>query len=142
MSRLLRAATLVVCLTGALWAGGGHWARRLTLAASCGTSFWDAYTTRSAIARGALEGNSIFADAKGDPRWGRILGIKLGVCAGTALAQELLFRKKKSPALNGFWIGMNSALTARFTWVALGNRHLAGELKRTAATPSYLLAPK
>ena len=56
--------------------GGRKWLRRATMAAACAASFWDIQTTRTAVRHGAYEANRLFADAGGNPRWGRMIGFK------------------------------------------------------------------
>ncbi len=127
--------TLVVCLAHPAMAEGRHWLRRVTLAASCTSSLWDIETTRTAVARGAREANGFFADSAGNPRWGRIIGVKAGLCLGMAAAQEIVFRKSEVP-----WTPLNTGLAGYFTVIALRNRGVANGLDRRARAPAYLLA--
>ena len=90
----MRLLLLVVCLAHPALCEGRHWVRRLTLAASCAASFWDVQTTRAAVARGGREANGFFADANGNPRWGRMIGVKAGLCGAMALVEELGFRSR------------------------------------------------
>lgn len=143
MKRLLWAAVVVVCLSGAGRAESrpGTWLRRLTMAGACAASFWDLQTTRAGAGYGALESNRLLADERGRPQWGRTIGIKVGVCAATALAQEWGARSIKSPAATYVWTGMNAALAARFVSTSLSNRRVTGKLKRAPSAPAYLLNP-
>ncbi len=126
---------LVVCLAHPAMAEGRHWLRRAALAASCAASFWDVQTTRTAVARGAREANGLFADAAGNPRWGRIAGIKAGLCLGMVAAQEVVFKKSHVP-----WTPLNTGLAGYFSVIALRNRAVANGLERRTRAPAYLLA--
>ena len=132
---MLWVLALVVCLAHPALAEGGHWLRRATLAASCAASLWDIQTTRTAVARGAREANRLFADSAGNPRWGRIIGLKAGLCLGVAAAQETVLKKSGAP-----WTALNTGLAGYFSVVALRNRAVANGLDRRARAPSYLLA--
>lgn len=141
MKRLLLTVSLLVCLNGAAQAETkrGTWLRRLTLAASCASSFWDLQTTRSAIGYGAQEANPLFSNGRGDARWGRMVGVKVGMCAGMAVGQELLDRNRRSATADYAWSGVNVALAIRNAGASLHNRRVAGEMKRPAG---YLLRPE
>lgn len=143
MKRLLWAIGVLVCVCGAGQAETrpGMWLRRLTMAGACAASFWDLQTTRTAVGYGGVESNRWLADAQGKPRWGRMVGMKIGVCAGTALAQELGARYMKKSSTSYAWAGMNAALTARFVSVALSNRRMTGVLRQEQSVPGYLLKP-
>ena len=132
---MLWVLALVVCLAHPAMAEGRHWLRRVTLAASCAASLWDAQTTRAAVARGGREGNSLLADSAGNPRWGRIIGIKAGLCLGVAAAQEIVLKKSEVP-----WTPLNAGLAGYFSVIALRNRSIANGLDRRARAPAYLLA--
>jgi hypothetical protein len=140
MRRLLVAVMALMCVNGVLQAESSRtsWLRRLTLAASCAASFWDLSTTRTASVRGALESNRYLADSRGNPQWSRIIGIKVGLCAGTGVMQELLQRRRPSNAQAYAWIATNSGVAAAFSAAAVHNRHVSGALKRQ---PAYMLKP-
>jgi hypothetical protein len=125
-------ALLVCACVPARPASAGHWLRRATLAAACAASFWDVQTTRTAIARGAREGNGFFADTAGYPRWGRMIGFKVGVCGGSILAEELLFRRSRDVP----WTGLNTGLAAFYSTTAVHNIRVANHLLRTQAAPA------
>jgi hypothetical protein len=126
---------LVVCLAHPAFGEGRQWLRRITLAASCAASIWDLQTTRTAVARGARESNRLVADAAGNPRWGRMIGLKAGLCVGTAVAQETVWKTSGVP-----WTPLNAGLAGYFSGIALRNRGVANSLKRRARAPAYLLA--
>jgi hypothetical protein len=138
MKHLSWTVVLAVCLIGAAQAESkqGPWFRRLTLAASCASSFWDLRTTRTAIGFGAQEANPLFVNRSGDPRWGRMVGVKIGLCAGMAAGQELLDRNRRSAAADYAWSGVNAALAIRHTGAALHNLRVADQMRRQ---PEYLL---
>ncbi|MCC7496893.1 MAG: hypothetical protein IT160_04895 [Bryobacterales bacterium] len=137
MGRLIPAAVVLVCLGGVARGESkkGIWLRRVSLAASCATSFWDFQTTRTAIGYGGRESNRMFADGQGNPRWGRMIGIKIGQCALMGVSQELLDRYRGSGAANYAWTAANSAITGRFVAAVMHNRRVTQELKQT---PAYL----
>src|SRR4051812_45657431 len=70
-----------------------HWLRRITWAAGCAASLWDAQTTVAAVRRGAVEANPWLANGQGAPRWGRIIALKAGTCAGTFVVETVLTRR-------------------------------------------------
>src|SRR5947208_310752 len=67
--------------------------RRLTQAAGCAASMIDAKTTLDASRYGAIETNPILGG--GRPGAGRIVGIKLGLCAGQIVWTEWSLRKAR-----------------------------------------------
>lgn len=125
----MKLLALVVCLAHPAFCEGRHWVRRLTLAASCAASFWDVQTTRAAVARGAREANGFFADANGRPRWGRMVGVKAGLCGAMAVVEELGFRGRRADLS---FSAVNTGLAGYYTAVALHNRAVA-------RAPDYLL---
>jgi hypothetical protein len=141
MRGVLCAMALLVCLNGTAEAQGrpGVWLRRLTLAAACASGVWDIYTTRNAVRLGAVESNRLLADGQGRPRWGRMIALNVGVCAGSALAQELLDRKRRPGATDYVWTGVNSALAVRHAAAAVHNRRVTAEMRRRW---DYLLRPE
>ena len=106
------------------------WARRLTLAASCAASLWDVQTTAAAISRGGRESNGLFSDPQGRPRWGRMIGLKAGLCGALVVAQESKLAGRRSQFKDNFWTGANAGLTTRFTVSAIRNNSVAGDLSR------------
>lgn len=138
--RHLCAMAVLVCLNGTAEAAPrrGVWLRRLTLVAPCASGFWDIYTTRSAVRVGAVESNRLLADTQGRPRWGRMIGLNIGLCAGTVLSQELLDRNRRSTAANYSWSAVNAAIAFRHAAAALENRGVAVDMKRQ---PDYLVRP-
>jgi hypothetical protein len=107
-----------------------HWLRRITWAAGCAASFWDAQTTASAARRGALEANPLFADAQGAPRWGRIVAFKAGTCAGSFVVEQIAARRGRS---DWYWTAINTAAAGAFTGAAIHNMSLRGRLNKDAA---------
>ncbi len=133
--------TAVVLLLGAyLWSpsavsaqeGRHPLLRRLTLAVSCAASIWDVQTTAAAIARGGRESNGLFTDAQGRPRWGRMIGLKVGMCGVLAVAQETKLMGQDSRFKDNLWIGSNIGLSTRFTVSAIRNLSVAGDLSPNA----------
>lgn len=125
------AAILVFLFASSAFAGeqprGRHWVRRLTLAAACAASFWDAHSTAVAVRAGARETNPIFADGLGRPRWGRILGFKAGACAASIVIQERFDRRPNS---DRFWTGINTGAAGLFSAAAIRNLKVASEPAR------------
>lgn len=137
MKRVLRAVVVVVCLSAGAQAEskGGRWLRRLTLGASCVTSFWDVQTTRTAVRYGAQEGNAFFANGRGEPRWGRMIGVKVGLCAGMFVGQEMMDRKRTSAGTDYAWSSVNTALAIRNSVASLHNMRVANQVRRQPAGP-------
>jgi hypothetical protein len=102
-----------------------HWIRKITWAAGCAASYWDARTTATAIRRGALEANPLLADAQGAPRWGRIAGIKAGICGGTLLVESVVARRNPP---EGYWIAINSGIAAAFAGAAIHNIEVSNRI--------------
>ena len=118
-----------------------QWVRRVTLIGACAASLWDLQTTSAGVDHGLSEGNSFFAGKDGKPRWGLMIGTKAGLCAGSAVVQELRFTRSRlqDPA----WVGLDSALTGVFVKTSLHNRAVTSQaVQSQAAAPSYLLAPR
>ena len=143
MQRLWCAVGVVVCLCGAARAETKPetWLRRVTAAAACAASFWDLQTTSTGVRYGGREGNAFLADAQGRPRWGRMIGVKAGLCGGMLLAQELGVRHVRKSTASYAWTAMNAALAARFLSVSLQNRRVAAVLKQGQSGPAYLVNP-
>lgn len=65
------------------------WIRRATLVAGCAASLlFDTLTTQRVAAAGGIEGNRLLSNAQGRPQWGRIVGVKAGLCGVSAILQE------------------------------------------------------
>lgn len=105
------------------------WIRRATLVAGCAASLaFDTLTTRRATAAGAIETNGLFANAQGQPQWGRMIGIKAGFCAASALLQEThIFRSWESPAADWTWTGINAGVTGIYSWAGWHNLGVASQ---------------
>jgi hypothetical protein len=138
MRRLLWALAVLLCIDGLAQAETkrGPWLRRVTLAASCASSLWDLQTTRTAIGYGAQEANPLFVNRGGEPRWSRMVGVKVGLCAGMAVGQELLDRNRRSTAADYAWSSVNVALAIRHSAASRQNLRVAREMK---GRPEYLL---
>lgn len=81
--------------------------RRISQLAGCATSMLDA---RSTLRPGLNETNPILG--RGNPNAGRIIGLKLGICAGTIIASEWSHRQAPEAMQRekaGAYIGMASA---------------------------------
>src|SRR5579872_1734580 len=104
------------------------WVRRITLAAGCAASLgFDTFTTRRAVAAGALESNGLLSDSQGRPRWGRVIGIKAGVCAGSVFVQER-HSTWQSPPSDWTFTGVNLGVTAGYTWAGFHNLSISNSL--------------
>lgn len=105
--------------------------RRLSLAAVVAAEAMDAYSTHLAVANGAGEANPLLA-RNGQPIWGRIIGVKIGIVAGVAFAQEFSFRKG-APSHDRLWTLSNSLIVALVIFAAQHNFALADQLKAREA---------
>ena len=106
------------------------WIRRVSMAAACAASLgFDAYTTHRAVSAGAVETNALLADSQGHPQWGRMIGIKAGMCAASAFAQEW-HSSGRSPRSDWTFTAVNSGVTAGYTAVGLHNLKLANNLNQ------------
>lgn len=114
--------------------------RRLTQGAACAASFWDYRTTAVAARYGGTEQNSLMADSNGRPRLGLMLGVKVGICAATAVLQEThVLGRKRDRFANSLWTSINISLAARFTGVAVHNLTVIDSLQQVKpAVPAYL----
>ena len=122
-----------------LVSGGGHeharssrrvWIRRATLIAGCAASLaFDTVTTRRGVAAGAVEANGLLADSQGRPEYGRMIGIKAGSCAVSAVLQEThFFGVWNTPAADNTWTAVNAGIAAEYTWTGFHNLSLAHRL--------------
>ncbi|HML17059.1 MAG TPA: hypothetical protein VK419_08530 [Bryobacteraceae bacterium] len=108
------------------------WIRRATLVAGCAASLvLDTWSTRRAIAAGAIESNPLIANSQGHPDWGRAFGLKAGACGVSAVLQETgTFRTWQGRNADWTWTGINAATAAAYTWTTLHNLGLASELSK------------
>ena len=108
------------------------WIRRATLAAGCVASIaFDSWSTRRVASAGGVEQNGILADGQGSPRWGRIVGMKVGFCGASLVMQEThLFGGWKTPTSDWTWTGANAATTGIYTWVGFHNLGVAHSLTK------------
>jgi len=106
------------------------WIRRATLIGGCAASLvFDTLSTRRATNAGAVESNGLFANPQGSPQWGRMIGIKVGLCAAAAIMEEThVFHAWKNPNADWTWTGVNAATTAVYTWTGFHNLKLANDL--------------
>jgi hypothetical protein len=106
------------------------WIRRATLVAGCAASLaFDTWSTRRAVSNGAVESNGMLAGSQGSPAWGRMIGIKAGVCGVSALLQEThTFKLWDSPTADWTWTAANSATASAYTWAGFHNLSLANQL--------------
>jgi hypothetical protein len=130
---------LVVCSNAFAQPGGGSkLLRRVSLASACAASFWDYATTREGAALGATERNSLMAGHDSRPRLGLMLGLKIGVCGLSALAQESrAMRAFRSGPMEKLTTGINFGIAANFARVAIRNRGVISQQRR-ASIPDYL----
>jgi hypothetical protein len=121
--------------------GGGHehsrtpkrvWIRRATLVAGCAASLvFDTLSTRRAVSTGAVEANGLLADPQGNPNWGRVIGLKAGLCGISAVMEETQsFHTWKTPNADWTWTGINVGTTAVYTWAGFHNLSLANDLSK------------
>jgi hypothetical protein len=103
------------------------WIRRATLVAGCAASLaFDTLSTRRAVASGAVESNGLLANSNGSVSWGRVIGLKAGLCGGSALLQEThVFGLWKTPAADWTWTVANAGTATVFTWAGFHNLSLA-----------------
>jgi hypothetical protein len=139
MKLALWLSMVVVCSNAYAQPGGGSkLLRRVSLASACAASFWDYATTREGAALGAVERNSLMAGRDSRPRLGLMLGLKLGVCGFSALAQEgRAMRALRGGAMEKVMTGVNFAVAANFARVAIRNRSVISQ-QRQASIPAYL----
>jgi hypothetical protein len=106
------------------------WIRRATLIAGCAASLaFDSFTTRRGVAAGAVEANGLLADSQGRPEWGRMIGIKAGSCAVSAVLQEThFFGAWNTPTADYTWTAVNTGIAAEYTWTGFHNLSLAHSL--------------
>lgn len=113
------------------------WLRRVTGAAACAASMVDLGTTKYAISSGGRERNPLLSDPGGSPRYGRMIGFKVGVCAGNLVIQEFLPTKGK---LQGVATGINLGMTGAFAGAAIHNKGV-GDRLRSRRLPKSLRSP-
>jgi hypothetical protein len=133
--------TVVVCsvILAAPLAGAdrerprNHWLRRITWAAGCAASFWDAQTTLSAVRHGAAEGNPLLGNEQGAPRWGRIIALKAGTCATTFVVQSVTTRHGGA---DWYWSTANVGIAAAFSAAAIHNIQVSDRLAKDNQRPN------
>ena len=104
------------------------WIRRITLAAGCAASLgFDTISTHRAISAGAIETNGLLSDSQGRPQWGRIIGIKAGMCAGSAFMQER-HSSWQSPRSDWTFTAVNLGVMAAYTWTGFHNLSVSNAL--------------
>jgi len=91
--------------------------RRVLTAGACAASFADAYSTRRALSAGAYERNPLVASQ------GRMIGLKVGVCAATVALGEL------APRQSGMVTALAGAQLGVFSWATAHNVRVAESLR-------------
>jgi hypothetical protein len=106
------------------------WIRRATLVAGCAASLvFDTLSTRRAVADGAIESNPLLTGSNGNVSWGRAIGLKAGLCGGSAVIQEThVFGSWKTPAADWAWTLANAGTASVYTWAGFHNLNLARDL--------------
>ncbi len=104
-------ALILFSLCSAQAADKWTWIRRATVSAACVASAFDAATTRH-----LSETNPILS-RQGNPAWGRIISLKIGVCAGSIYMQEKVKADKT-------FTGVNIGTAAVFTAAGIHNKKL------------------
>jgi hypothetical protein len=106
------------------------WIRRATLVAGCAASLvFDTLSTRRAVANGAIESNALLTGSNGNVSWGRAIGLKAGLCGGSAVIQEThSFGLWKTPAADWAWTAANVGTASVYTWAGFHNFNLAKDL--------------
>ena len=139
MKLALWISMVVVCSNAYAQPGGGsRLLRRVSLASACAASFWDYATTREGAALGAVERNPLMAGQDSRPRLRLMLGLKIGMCGFSVLAQEgWAMRAFRSRTIDNLAAGVNFAMAANFARVAIRNRSVIAQQKR-ASIPAYL----
>ena len=104
--------------------------RRATLVAGCAASLvFDTLSTRRAIVNGAVESNALLRSSNGNVSWGRAIGLKAGLCGGSAVIQEThVFGLWKTPAADWAWTVANAGTASVYTWAGFHNLNLAKDL--------------
>jgi hypothetical protein len=139
MKLALWISMVVVCSNAYAQPGGGSkLLRRVSLASACAASLWDFETTREGAALGAVERNPLMAGRDSRPRLGLMLGLKIGMCGFSALAQESRAMSAfRSGTMEKVMTGVNFAMAANFARVAIRNRSVISQQRR-ASIPAYL----
>lgn len=103
------------------------WIRRVTLGAACAASVgFDSFTTHRAISSGAVETNPLMGRASA----GRMIGIKAGMCAASAFAQEWR-AASHTPRTDWTVTGVNLGVTAGYTRAGIHNLHVTNDLLKS-----------
>jgi hypothetical protein len=113
-------AVMVVLLITTLHAESRwhKWARRTIAAAACAASAVDGYTSANRIDGYTLvEANPMLRNGNGSVNVGRMVSLKIGMCAAPFLVGELGNESMKSSAL----VGASGSLGV-FTWINAHNR--------------------
>ncbi|MGH7194281.1 MAG: hypothetical protein ACREJM_12240 [Candidatus Saccharimonadales bacterium] len=106
------------------------WIRRVTLAASCAASLvFDTISTQRAVAAGGVESNGLLANSEGRPDWGRMIGMKAGLCGASLFMQESrTFGQWRGSKSDWTWTGINLGTASVYTWAGLHNLKIASQL--------------
>ena len=98
-----------------------QWLKRVAVAGACAASMLDYSSTVSAVNRGAYESNPLLAGPHG-PRYGGMLGLKLGACATQVVVSELV---RHHSGMDRALIGASAAQIGLFGWSAHHNSGIA-----------------
>jgi len=107
-----------------------RWLRYVGAASVCGLAAADIGTTAIGTSQGGHETNPLLAHG-GKPRWGRMIGLNVGVCA----ASIAVSRPQSPPFLQ--W-GLTIPLAATKAYAVT---HNVRELRRMADRPGPILVP-
>lgn len=115
-------------------ASRAKWIRRATLVAGCAASLvFDTLSTRRAVANGAVESNGLLTGSNGRVSWGRVMGLKAGLCGGSAAVEEThVFGLWKTPTADWTWTGVNAGTASVYTWAGFHNLNLSKDLPSPA----------
>ena len=116
----MRRAIVVAILLAIPTTAAPKWLRRTTLIAACAASATDTVTTWQGKRAGYREVNPLFRGSNGTPSMGRVIGVKVGLCAVSAWRQE-----RDARYSTAFTWG-NIATAGTFAGIAWRNRVLTG----------------
>lgn len=113
------AVTLVLLMTTVHAESRWHkWTRRTVAAAACAASAVDGYTSATRIdGTSFVETNPMLRNGNGSVNVGRMVSLKIGICAAPFVVGELGNESMKSSAL----VGASGSLGV-FTWINAHNR--------------------
>jgi hypothetical protein len=97
-----------------------QWLKRAAATGACAASMLDLASTVSSVNRSGHETNPLLAGPNG-PRYGRIVGLKIGLCAAQVIAAEI----SRNPAMDWAMIGVAAAEIGAFGFAAHHNTGVA-----------------